>query len=151
MVHTTSTGFVIEGWHVSPDEGLLTRDNNVIHLEPKVMEVLCYFVSRPGQVVTREELERDVWHGAIIGYDAVTKTVIKLRKALDDDAKHPRYIATIPKKGYQLVASVTLPNASGQAALTEPARSTNANQRPPWAKAVWIALLLILESQQKTN
>jgi len=91
-------GFVIESWRVSPAEGVLLRDNDTLRLEPKVMDVLVYFASRPGEVITREELERDVWRGALVGYDAVTATVIKLRKALGDNAKQPRVIATIPKK-----------------------------------------------------
>lgn len=71
------------------------------------MEVLVYLASRPGDVVTREELERDVWRGALVGYDAVTATVIKLRKALQDNAKQPRIIVTVPKRGYQLIMAVT--------------------------------------------
>lgn len=100
-------GFFIDDWQVSPQEGLLIRDDETVRLEPKAMEVLVYFASRPGEVITREELERDVWRGALVGYDAVTNTVIKLRKALQDNARQPRYIATIPKKGYQVIAPIT--------------------------------------------
>ena len=74
--------FFIADWQVSPAEGALRRGKQVVHLEPKAMAVLVYIASRPGEVVTREELERDVWRGALIGSDAVTNTVIKLRKAL---------------------------------------------------------------------
>ncbi|WP_455367013.1 winged helix-turn-helix domain-containing protein [Kaarinaea lacus] len=107
MKNSHEKGFVIEDWHVSPAEGVLLRDNDTLRLEPKVMDVLVYFASRPGEVITREELERDVWRGALVGYDAVTATVIKLRKALGDSARQPHIIATIPKKGYQLIAPVT--------------------------------------------
>lgn len=106
MSNPSKTGFSIGEWQVTPDEGVLTRDDEIVHLEPKVMDVLVYFASRSGEVITREELERDVWKGAVVGYDAVTKTIIKLRKALQDDARHPRYIATIAKKGYQLIALI---------------------------------------------
>jgi TolB-like protein/DNA-binding winged helix-turn-helix (wHTH) protein/tetratricopeptide (TPR) repeat protein len=102
--------FFIDDWRASPAEGLLSRGNETARLEPKAMEVLAYLAARPGEVVTREELERDVWRGALVGYDAVTSTVIKLRKALQDNARQPRYIATIPKKGYQLIASITYPD-----------------------------------------
>ena len=107
MAISGQKGFVIDGWTVSPSEGLLSRGGDTVRLEPKTMEVLVYFASRPNEVITRDELERDVWHGALVGYDAVTNTVIKLRKALQDDARHPRCIATIPKKGYQLIASIS--------------------------------------------
>lgn len=70
------------------------------------MEVLVYLASRQGEVVTREALEREVWRGALVGYDAVTSTVIKLRKALGDSARNSSVIRTIPKRGYQLIASV---------------------------------------------
>jgi len=99
--------FYINDWQVSPPEGLLTRGIEKVRLEPKAMEVLVYLASRPGEVITREELERDVWRGALIGYEAVTSTIIKLRKALQDNARQPQYIATIPKRGYQLIASIT--------------------------------------------
>jgi adenylate cyclase len=105
--------FIIDDWRVSPQEGLLRRADEVKRLEPKVMAVLVYLAAQAGRVVTREELEREVWRGALIGYDAVTKTVIKLRKALDDDAREPRYIATIPKKGYQLITQVIAAESSG--------------------------------------
>jgi TolB-like protein/DNA-binding winged helix-turn-helix (wHTH) protein/Flp pilus assembly protein TadD len=99
--------FSIYDWQVSPTEGVLSRDDQTVRLEPKAMEVLVYLAARPGEVITREDLERDVWHGALVGYDAVTNTIIKLRKALQDDARQPRYIATIPKKGYQLIADIS--------------------------------------------
>lgn len=98
--------FIIDGWRVSPAEGVLSRGDETVHLEPKVMEVLVYFAARPGEVITREMLETDVWHGALVGYDAITATVIKCRKALQDNAKHPRIITTIPKKGYKLIVAV---------------------------------------------
>jgi TolB-like protein/DNA-binding winged helix-turn-helix (wHTH) protein/Tfp pilus assembly protein PilF len=124
-------GFFIEDWRVLPAEGLLTRGNETERLEPKAMEVLAYLASRPGEVVTREELERDVWHGALVGYDAVTNTVIKLRKALKDNARQPRYIATIPKKGYKLIAPITYPKdeeSTGPVMPFSQAAETNVQQ-----------------------
>jgi TolB-like protein/DNA-binding winged helix-turn-helix (wHTH) protein/Tfp pilus assembly protein PilF len=107
-------GFYIGDWQVSPAQGLLTRGSESAHLEPKAMEVLVYLASHPGEVITREELERDVWRGALVGYDAVTSTIIKLRKALQDNARQPRYIATIPKKGYQLIATISYCEEEGK-------------------------------------
>jgi TolB-like protein/DNA-binding winged helix-turn-helix (wHTH) protein/Flp pilus assembly protein TadD len=102
-------GFLLDDWWVSPPEGLLVRGNETVRIEPKTMEVLVYFASRPGEVITREALEREVWRGAMVGYDAVTSTILKLRKALHDDARKPRFIATIPKMGYQLIATISYP------------------------------------------
>lgn len=98
--------FRIGDWRVRAATGRIEAAGRAHKLEPRVMEVLVYLAGRPGEVVSRDELERDVWRGALVGYDAVTGTIIKLRKALDDDARHPRYIETIPKKGYRLIAEV---------------------------------------------
>ncbi len=107
--------FFVDDWRVSPSMGVLARGKETARLEPKAMEVLVYLAAHPNEVVTREQLERDVWQGAVVGYDAVTNTVIKLRKALGDNARRPHFIATIPKLGYQLIAEVTHPGDDGDA------------------------------------
>lgn len=106
MMLQDQKSFFVSDWRVSPTEGVLSRGNEVVHLEPKVAEVLVYLASHAGKVVTREELEREVWHGAVVGYDAVTSTVIKLRRALHDNSRQPQYVTTIPKRGYELIAPV---------------------------------------------
>jgi len=70
------------------------------------MEVLVYLAQHPGQVVSRETLEATIWAGMVVGYEAVSQSINKLRKALRDDPRHPRYIETISKKGYRLIAPV---------------------------------------------
>jgi len=70
------------------------------------MRVLLLLAEHAGQVVSREMLEDAVWANMIVGPDALTNTVIKLRRALGDEAKNARFIETIPKTGYRLIASV---------------------------------------------
>jgi adenylate cyclase len=70
------------------------------------MQVLVLLSSKSGQVVTRAELEDAVWANVIVGPDALTNTIIKLRRALGDEAKNARFIETIPKTGYRLIAQV---------------------------------------------
>jgi TolB-like protein/Tfp pilus assembly protein PilF len=66
------------------------------------MEVLLALAQQPGQVRARRDLERMVWPGRVVTDDALTNAVGKLRKALDDDARSPRIIETIAKRGYRL-------------------------------------------------
>jgi adenylate cyclase len=135
MTRAEGKALSIRDWRVSPAEDLLQRGDELVRLEPKAMEVLVYLASRPGEVVTREELERDVWRGAVVGYDAVTNTVIKLRKALQDDARQPRFIATVPKKGYQLIAPVTQPDDDAHpaaVATVAPSPAAGPSSRPSW-------------------
>lgn len=72
-------------------------------LEPKVMGVLLALAQRHGRVVSRHELGDLVWEGRMVSDDAVTNAVGKLRKSLDDHPCKPRFIETIPKRGYRLI------------------------------------------------
>jgi len=99
--------FQVAGWAVDPDACRLEREGRRIRVEPKVMQVLQYLVEHAGQVVSRQELEAAIWSDTVVGYEAVTNTIIKLRKALGDNAREPHVIETISKHGYRLIADVT--------------------------------------------
>jgi TolB-like protein len=71
------------------------------------MRVLVYLASHPGEVVTKEQLVEEVWDGAFVTDEALTYSIWELRKALGDDAKKPRFIQTVPKQGYCLIAPVS--------------------------------------------
>ncbi len=98
-------GFQLADWQIRPALSEIEKDGEVVQLEPRVMAVLEQLATRPGEVVSRQELEDAVW-GTVIGYDALAKAINKLRDALGDDRKKPRYIQTISKKGYRLVAPI---------------------------------------------
>lgn len=108
--------FRIGEWLVEPSAGHLIKDGRSTKLEPKVMELLVYLARRPGRVLAREELEREIWAGTVVGYDALTSAIIKLRKAFDDDSRHPWLIETLSKKGYRLIAPVVEPGRAASAA-----------------------------------
>jgi TolB-like protein/DNA-binding winged helix-turn-helix (wHTH) protein/Flp pilus assembly protein TadD len=101
-------GFRLDGWSVHQDEGTLCCAGHVVRLEPRVMDVLVYLAAEPGAVVSKEELLAAVWGGAFVEEGALAQAIHSLRKALGDDARQPRFIQTIPKRGYRLVASVVL-------------------------------------------
>ena len=112
--------FRVGDWVVEQAAGQISRDGTSVKLEPKVIDVLSYLASHQGELVTRDDLERDVWKGALVGYDSITTAVIKLRKALTDDARKPRYIATVPKRGYRMIAAVQdLADGEGEAKTSE--------------------------------
>ena len=96
----------IAGWYVDVSTHRLLRGQEVVKLEPRTMALLTYLADRPQQAVTREELEREVWRGMVVGYDALSNAIAKLRRAFGDDPKQPRLIETIPKVGYRLIAEV---------------------------------------------
>jgi adenylate cyclase len=112
--------FRLGDWRVDPATGRVWQGGKPTKLEPRVMDVLVYLADRPGKVVSREEIEAELWAGRVVGYDALTGTMLKLRKAINDDARNPRIIETVSKKGYRLVAPVAALEESA-AAEAEPA------------------------------
>ena len=104
--HSLVEAFSIDNWTVEPALNRMSREGETIHFEPKVMAVLVYLAERPGEPVTRQELDDAVWSGMVVSYDALTGAIQKLRKAFNDDPRRPRIIETLSKKGYRLVAPV---------------------------------------------
>ena len=98
----------IDGWQIDASSCRIARNGNEKKLEPRSMELLLYLVDHPDQVVTREEIEENVWQGRVVGYDALSASIAKIRKAFEDSSKQPRVIETIPKIGYRLIAPVVV-------------------------------------------
>ena len=97
-------------WLVDPATNEISRGSERVHLEPKAVDLLLALARRADQVVSREELLSQVWSGVVVGDDVLTQAVIKLRKALGDASGELRYIQTIPKRGYRLIAEVKWPD-----------------------------------------
>ena len=108
--------FHLDGWVVSPKLNSLRRADRTVRVEPKVMQVLVCLAQSP-EVVSKEKLMRTVWADTFVTDDVLTRSISELRKALDDDRKNPRYIQTIPKGGYRLLAPV----AKAKPAVSNPA------------------------------
>ena len=98
--------FFVADWLVEPKSNSLIRGEESTHVEPKAMRVLTMLAANAGQVVTRQELEDSIWADMVVGPDSLTNTVIKLRRALKDNARNASIIETIPKTGYRLIAPV---------------------------------------------
>jgi len=101
------TPFLVGDWQADPSTGRILKSGEEVKLEPKVMQVLVFLAENQGKVVSRDDLESAAWAGMVVGYDAVSGSIIKLRKALGDDSRNPRYIETVSKKGYRLIAPVS--------------------------------------------
>ena len=93
----------IGGWRFYPGSGELRRSSEVRRLEPRAAKTLEMLVAAHGAVVTQDELIRQVWSGRSLSENSVAVVVGQLRKALDDDAREPKIIETIPKRGYRLI------------------------------------------------
>ena len=85
-----------------------------MRLEARTLRLLMYLANRAGETVGIEELLDQVWSGVVVTQDSVYQAMTALRRLLGDDAKQPKYIVTVPRLGYRLIAPV-------RAAVEEPA------------------------------
>jgi DNA-binding winged helix-turn-helix (wHTH) protein len=132
--------FVTGDWRVEPSRNLLVGGDRQVRLEPRVMDVLVRLAASPGAVVPKDELVRAVWAGRYVGDDVLAAAVYALRKALADDARQPRYVETVPRRGYRWLAPVArCPAAAGPTApRPEPRR------RGRWPATAAPALALVV-------
>lgn len=108
---TTHQLIQVGEWKVNFDELTLQKEQVSHKVDYKVMLLLQYLVSNQGKILSREQLMSNVWPDQIVSDDALNVAISTLRKLLQDNTRDPRYIKTIPRKGYQLVASVSeVPN-----------------------------------------
>jgi TolB-like protein/DNA-binding winged helix-turn-helix (wHTH) protein/Tfp pilus assembly protein PilF len=109
-------------YEVSFRSGEVRKAGMRIRIQQQPLKLLEILLEHPGEVVTREELRSRVWANERWGdFDqAVNIAIGKLRVALGDSAENPRYIETIPKRGYRFVADVSVVDADARPKTTEP-------------------------------
>jgi DNA-binding winged helix-turn-helix (wHTH) protein len=89
-----------------PTERRLVCDGKVVPLTPKVFDTLVLLVKNPGRLIEKEELLRALWPHSVVEEVALAHNVSQLRKALGDLAEDPKFIETVPKRGYRFIAAV---------------------------------------------
>jgi TolB-like protein/DNA-binding winged helix-turn-helix (wHTH) protein/Tfp pilus assembly protein PilF len=128
--------FRIGEWRIDPTLDEISTADRRVKLEPRMMRLLCCLASRPGEVVSLNELLEGVWSGVVVSQSSVYQAIAQLRRELGDTDAAPRYIATTPRKGYRLVAPVG-PDAPDPTratpAVASPAAHTS--RRRTWAYA----------------
>ncbi len=107
--------FTLGDWLVQPSLNRVTHGETEVRLRPQLMDVLVCLAARAGRTVTKDELLEHVWPGQFIVESGLARCVAELRQVLGDTAgQDARYIETIPKRGYRLIAPVTfLPAEAG--------------------------------------
>ena len=106
-----------------------------MHLEPKVMSVLVCLAELPGQTVSKEKLLQTTWPETFVSEDVLVRAVGELRRVFEDNAKEPRVIQTIAKRGYRLLAPVVplnckAPQTSGNGAVATADPDPNTGSAP---------------------
>ena len=106
MEQTPGSGFYLGDQRIEPARCAILTAAGEIRVEPRVMDVLVLMVSHAGEVVTREEFIKSVWNGTFVTDEVLSRCIYRLRQTLGDDSRNPRYIETVSKRGYRLIAPV---------------------------------------------
>jgi len=146
MERPTTTILRIGAWRVDPNSGQISKDDETVRLEARTMRLLLFLAAHPGEVVSIDDLLDQVWSGVNVSQDSVYQAVASLRRTLGDDSRQPTYIATVPRLGYRMLATVS--PWTDRAAENQSMRGSKSGSSPgshrPNAKLIWTSAGLSL-------
>ena len=123
--------------------GRLTKYGIPLRLQGKPLQILSLLVNRPGEIVNREELQRHLWGGTtFVDFEqGLNSAINKLRQALGDSADHPRYVQTLPGRGYRFIAPIDRPSTKSVLEMAAPA-PLRIEPKPGRPRRPWLPLML---------
>ena len=150
--HTDNTGFYSFGGFVLDPAGReLKKGGQIVDIEPRAFDVLIYLVRNRDRAVNKDELQDAVWPGMIVTETALTRAVMKARKAVDDDATTQAVIKTLHGHGYRFIADLISGDLPQEAPGISPAPPPDADASAtaaalpvPWMKLRTKALMAVV-------
>ena len=118
--------FQFDRFEVDPTSFRLLQDGIAISIEPKALELLIFMLRNRGRLLTKQELLEAVWRNSSVTENALAREIALLRRVLGDSIKEPKYITTVPTRGYRFVAEVD-EAAEEQSSSEQPAPTATAN------------------------
>lgn len=103
----TMTKFLLENVKVDTIKNTICKNDEDVSVEPRLIRVLVKLAENQGEVISRDELLKEISDNAIIGDESLTQAISKIRQYLGDTPSKPQFIKTVPKKGYVLLVSAT--------------------------------------------
>lgn len=110
MDEFSHSSFCFSDFVVDPQANTLSKKQSEKRLEPKVISLLILLAGSHNKVITKQQIRDTIWPNVIVSDETIARTIFSLRKSLGDDAKRPRFIETIPKKGYRFIVQASLIN-----------------------------------------
>jgi TolB-like protein/DNA-binding winged helix-turn-helix (wHTH) protein/Tfp pilus assembly protein PilF len=144
-VPSPASGLRVGDFELDPQSGELSKQDLKVRLSDQPFQVLLLLLEHPGQVVTREQLQQRLWRAdTFVDFETGLNTAVrKLREALGDSAEKPRFIETLPRRGYRLIAPTGTEGRGGPAADARPATIA---ARTKWLWAGGVAVVIVSAS-----
>jgi DNA-binding winged helix-turn-helix (wHTH) protein len=101
-------GFFLDEWFVEPQLGRISKDEKIVQLEPKIMEVLVYLAENQGKTIKKEQFFNLVWADVNVTEHVLARAISELRRVFKDNPQNPRFIQTVPKIGYRLIMPISI-------------------------------------------
>src|SRR5687768_15713598 len=137
MIAPDNRFYEFEPFLLDAGSRILLKDGETVRLTPKAFETLLVLVQHGVQVVEKEQLLKEVWPDSFVEEGSLSQNIHELRKALGDDSSEPRYIETIPKRGYRFVAPVKVSAANpGQIDLAGTENEATVIERHTFARVI---------------
>ena len=123
-------GFFLEEWFVEPQLGRISKDEKIVQLEPKIMEVLVFLAENQGKTVKKEQFFNLIWADVNVTEHVLARAISELRRVFKDNPQNPRFIQTVPKIGYRLIMPISIESFQTQAQPTWQIPPTAPFQQP---------------------
>ena len=141
--------FAFGEFELDVEAGELRRKNRRLKLQPQPFKLLLLLVRKAGALVSRDEIRRELWpDGTFVDFDqAVNFSIKQIRDVLGDEADHPLYIETVPRRGHRFIAPISVPGRPQARPSFIPMGATGIRLE----KALWtnIAELRLAESRRR--
>src|SRR5581483_7838500 len=96
-------------WRIDREQRLLTKEDNVVPLAPKVFDTLLVLVESGGRMLEKDTLLKKIWPDAFVEEGSLARNISTLRKTLGEGSQDQKYIVTVPRRGYRFVAKISAP------------------------------------------
>lgn len=146
QLQLTADTLRIGDWIYHPDLLKLEQGSDSVKLEPRVGQLLLFLARHAARPMSREELLAAVWPRRVVGDEALSSAINKLRKAFGDDRQNPTYLETIPTIGYRLIAPVEAMTTKSEQNIGAETRTDNSFAkmlRRPWATSFTVIGVLL--------
>lgn len=140
--------FQFDPFRFDAEQGTLSGPSGDTYLRPKTAQLLQYLLNHPEQMVSKQALFDHLWPDSVVTEHTLSQSIKDLRQALADDAKNPRFIKTLPKRGFQWLVEVSV-EVKVEADVVEsvPTKITTSQDTPPYQsrskKPLMLALLVL--------